>query len=686
MDSSLTLQELTRNRDEKKPITFKDGLAGGIHERTREFITCPNRNVIPRPPFGSTRDLYRRLDARYGEDDPLQWPQPYNRNHAYLPCIPCPPQSPDDQYYHIQCLWRSVAESDMDGTSDPKKGTLGNLSRQELSSAVEYVRGRSGPVRSQPKSENPDLELFSEFDTTMTVCLDRLSSVPSSFRDLQRGVVELQCACLYTIALLDYTDLYKPRMLADKSDTPALADGRMGAFVWNDKDALLLFKAGLPTYYVRHFSDFNSQNILVTCPLLAPALCMSVASPPYSIIFVGQAGADDKFASIRAASAGCFDVESPFQNMHLPGAYSSSYTIGSCRITSYADSPASASTSSALGPVRNTLSHATSSSPYHKDKPRRHKPKTKAHNPPKVQRDKFSDLPANNELAPSAIPAWKNVNKTIMTEHPEKRVSSGQAKQTLAIVPDPGMFFGTEDRTRQLSYLTQWKHIREVWLQLCRNGQEPLKISIWRKMLSLNLIGVWKSDGRLETVQHHEHKFATELLQSLFQKYSSGRSIIPTSSPHVPTSQEAKSLISELCLLSFRYQLASLDILADSSAPKPSPDITQADLRVALANHRRRRSLLIETVFGGAGDSFTLHLSTGLIAARWVDRLTSLRAFWQLMDSWPGSKPDTWVRGEDENLSQMLGPGEEWENGLARYYVQNYFNFYGHPPTLPCKM
>ncbi|THU94663.1 hypothetical protein K435DRAFT_584217, partial [Dendrothele bispora CBS 962.96] len=105
------------------------------------------------------------------------------------------------------------------------------------------------------------LELFSEFDTTMTVCLDRLSSVPSSFRDLRRGVVELQRACLYTIALLDYTDLYKPRMLADKPDTPALADGRMGAFVWNDKDALLLFKAGLPTYYVRHFSDFNSQNI-----------------------------------------------------------------------------------------------------------------------------------------------------------------------------------------------------------------------------------------------------------------------------------------------------------------------------------------------------------------------------------------------------------------------------------------
>ncbi|THV02248.1 hypothetical protein K435DRAFT_922209 [Dendrothele bispora CBS 962.96] len=66
----------------------------------------------------------------------------------------------------------------------------------------------------------------------MTVCLSRPSSVPSSLRDLQRGVAELQRACLYSIALLDYIELYRSRTLAKKPDTPELADGWMGAFVW----------------------------------------------------------------------------------------------------------------------------------------------------------------------------------------------------------------------------------------------------------------------------------------------------------------------------------------------------------------------------------------------------------------------------------------------------------------------
>ncbi|KAF5374732.1 hypothetical protein D9758_000428 [Tetrapyrgos nigripes] len=71
MTAELSPQDLLRNKDSTRTITFGDGLAGALHRRTQEFITNPNRRVVYQPPFGSTRDLYRRSDTRYGEDDPL---------------------------------------------------------------------------------------------------------------------------------------------------------------------------------------------------------------------------------------------------------------------------------------------------------------------------------------------------------------------------------------------------------------------------------------------------------------------------------------------------------------------------------------------------------------------------------------------------------------------------------------
>ncbi|KAK7437518.1 hypothetical protein VKT23_020792 [Stygiomarasmius scandens] len=686
MSLELTLRDLVKNRNTKQPITFKDGLSAAIYQRTSEFITSPNRQSIPCPPFGSTRDLYRRSDSRYGEDDPLQWPQPYNKNNYYLTCIPLRPQSPDDLYHELECLWYNATENDMSlaGSLTPKNGVISPLFLHPFSLAVEYIRNRSGPLITKSQAENSVLELLSEFDTTMTICMTRLSSTPSPYRDLQRGVVELQRACLYTIALMDYLQVYRPRMQGPNTvDAPDIADSRMGAFVWNDADALSLFKAGLPTYYVRHFNDFSTQNILTTCTLLPSSLCLSASSPPYPILFSGQAGADDKFAAIRVASTGCYDVESPFQNMHLPGAYSSSFQIGSRPITSYADSRPSASTST--GPTRNHLQVSSSSAPYSKVKQRGNKAKAKALNPPKLQRDKFADLPSNNPYVPSTISTWKNVNKSINVDHPGKRLTT--TPPNVSILPEPGLFFGTEDGARQSIYLSQWAHVRDVWLQSCRDGQEPLKVSVWRKIMSMSIMGMWNNDMEPKNTQSAEHQFASNLLRSLFKRYGSGRPAVFVSGP-APSSEAGRALIREISVLSFRHQLVSLDQVADTSRPQPSHAISQAELKVSLANHRRGRVMLVDTILGGGGDMFSLpsYSNVGVTAERWHDRFPALLGFWQLMNSWPDPKPATWGRGEDKNLASMVSAGEEWERCLAEFYVQSYYNFFGYPPVLPRRL
>ena len=48
-----------------------DGLCGSFLPVTKEYITTPNSDYIPSLPLGSTRNLYRRSDARYGDDDPI---------------------------------------------------------------------------------------------------------------------------------------------------------------------------------------------------------------------------------------------------------------------------------------------------------------------------------------------------------------------------------------------------------------------------------------------------------------------------------------------------------------------------------------------------------------------------------------------------------------------------------------
>ncbi|KAK7436347.1 hypothetical protein VKT23_019195 [Stygiomarasmius scandens] len=701
---ALTLADLTKNKTLNRqsslsvfyvvgdifagPISFTDGLTGSIHLRTREFVTSPNCTSIPRPPFGSTRDLYRRADARYGEDDPLLWPQPYNRNHQYLTCIPSFPNIPDDPYYEDLCLWRTVSESEMQFTAQGQINRIGLLHpwiMTPFSESVGQIRLRSAITRDGHKKDESIIRLLDEFDTTITICMNRLSTVSSALRDTIRGVAELQRACLYTIALMDYVDVYSLRISENCTSTKyPRADLRMGAFVWNDKDAFLLFKAGLPVYYVRTFNDFDHQNILSACSFTIPPFCGSVASPPYPVLFTGQAGADAKFAAIRVASINCFDNESPFQNMHLPGQYSSNYQIGSGCITSLADSAPSA-----LGLTRQVRLHASSSStPYPKNKPRRDK--GKAQNPPKIIRDKFEDIPSDSEFGPAKIPAWANANKSIDVEHSGKRHRTGETQRNVTVLPDPGLFFGTEEKSRQLSYFAQWSHMREAWLRSCGEGREPVKVSVWRKILALNAIGGWDKDTIPRNIQQQEHKLATEMVESLFGKYSPGQTLVPSTHGPLkhPTPQDAKAMIRELCLLGFRHQLVQLDRLADDSRPKPSPQLSQASYDVSLAKHQRNRALLVDKVLCGGGP-FTLPSLTsnvGLAAEHWSDRVQSLLPLWQLMSSWPSSKPPAWNRGEDPNLPQMAGPGEQWEKVLVRFYVQTYFNFFDHPPILPCRM
>ncbi|KAL0566022.1 hypothetical protein V5O48_015992 [Marasmius crinis-equi] len=509
--------------------------------------------------------------------------------------------------------------------------------------------------------------------------------MPMKNRDIRCGLGEVQRAWLYSIAVLDFVETYERKLTCSGDGGIVLGNPRLGAFVWNDQDASKLFDVGIPVFYVRSYSSFSTQVVQCCKPLTHPnPLWLRAASPAYPVILPSsQAGCDAKFAAIRRASISCFDVASPFANMHLPGLYTTSYslTAASGTIPNRIISPINSAPSSSSGVIRRSHDHLRHE-PYAGERRAKGKAIGSFQPPPKAN-DRFREI-ASNEYLPSVVSAWRGSNLSINARHPDVQHTSGQREKPTTIVPDPVLFFGSEDRTKWQRRLQTWVHIRQNWIARSASvAPDPVSASTWKTLLTLGQLGPWKPDRNPQKAHEHEQEAATRLVHSIFA------SVDPTTPPFpIPTVEvspsESQQLMRELSLINFRHQLRSLDSVADHSAPKPSTGMAAEELGLLIFNHRRERDLLLVEVFGTGG---TVSSSTvcNILADDWHNRVKSLQALSKLMDTWPGEMKGEllWNQRDDANLPQLVGPGMEWEGVLVRRYVQTYYNHFGYPPILP---
>ncbi|KAE9398225.1 hypothetical protein BT96DRAFT_940352 [Gymnopus androsaceus JB14] len=552
-------------------LSFSDGLCGTFLPDTKEYITSPNCDYIPSPPMGSTRNLYRRSDAHYGDDDPVCWPQPFNLNY---------PWSTARKEGVVKKELTDELESQIE---------LSNVDRWHGTRPIETISGASS---------------LRNIRTPSTLFLTIWTTNP----------------------------VVSPPMYLSHSN-----DNEMGAFVWNDRDARMLFNAGLPVFFIRPWNVFDRQIVEQFTPLLQPKLPqveMGPANPPYHTITMGQAGSDDKFSALRQASIRCFDTVSPFQNLHIPGGYSSSFQLGNGRITAPASSPPSH--------LHEQLSSSHTSLPHHGQHAKsrlRHsqatrsaKPRKPDMNSPTVQRNTFADLPEDDPLVPPAITAWKDVNKTIN----QNGVLPG--KRSLA-VPDPGLFFGLQHRDRQSPYLFMWQHFRDPWLAALEGGRSALKVEVWRKILAYPYIQPIEP-GQLISPKMQVTLDAKKLVKDVIRAYDS-RMLTPVPSTTIFDPSTTRKLIRELCMINFRSKLLYVDQVLDTTA------------------------------------------------VGWNDHYNALKHFWALLNTWPLQKPGIWQRGVDMDLSHKrfdMTEGAQWERMLAEYYVQSLFSVLKHAPSLPRRL
>ncbi|KAL0570625.1 hypothetical protein V5O48_011342, partial [Marasmius crinis-equi] len=294
---------------------------------------------------------------------------------------------------------------------------------------------------------------------------------------------------------------------------------------------------------------------------------------------------------------------------------------------------------------------------------------------PLAHRNRYEDA-KHLDLAPVCSP-WVDTVATINIGHSLRKYGTGTFPKLLTIVPDPALIFSNE---KQSQLLQQWAVLRQPWLTYCRescNSVEPVHNAVWRRALTLDLASVERVVSTKDDV-----KAAKSLILGILPDLASRSNPLP-----ILDSGQAQKLSQELSIINLRFQISSLDSQADQHVPKPCTKLTQAELRVELAKHRRERSKLIDRIlYPNGGDVFGSDedtLKNGLVDERWSDRVDALRAFAALMDAWPGDKPGIWHRGQDPNLPRLGNAGMEWESQLIRFYVQTYFNFFGHPPVVP---
>ncbi|KAF9059671.1 hypothetical protein BDP27DRAFT_1497162 [Rhodocollybia butyracea] len=225
-------------------LTYSDGLVGALLATTKEFITSPNCDYLPDPRLGSTCNLYCCNDARYGQDDPICWPQPYNPRYPFYAAISKKPT--DSHSFESSIMWLDLREGDLSFTSQALQRKIALLKPR----VSVFYEGNPDSTRRTFLKENID---------SINLFLTCLGTVSATLRDQQRGLTELQRAYLTAKAILDFHQLVeKPGI----SDTPATVDtNKMGCFVWNDTEARMLYFAGLPVFYIRPWSAFDRQII-----------------------------------------------------------------------------------------------------------------------------------------------------------------------------------------------------------------------------------------------------------------------------------------------------------------------------------------------------------------------------------------------------------------------------------------
>jgi hypothetical protein len=287
-----------------------DGLFGAVTHDGRHIVTSPNSHSIFDPPLGGDCSIFLWSNLCFGDDNELQWPQPFVINYGHLACIR---KHPTLKYRY---LWELPSRADFI-LDDGILAGIGKLcyaffgGMQHCSSAI---------LEQAALPKFASIVLVSELVTTLKLLLHHLEFISTTFRTMQIIVRGTQRICLELRALLDFEEIFRPRM-AQGMPVTSVNPNIIGAFTNDLGTCDALFRAGIPVWLVRPYSALHSIRVRALGPLLVANGMIPLdppSGPPHPLhrtIYVGAGNKLEKYVAIAQYVCQLLQFPDPFRSV-----------------------------------------------------------------------------------------------------------------------------------------------------------------------------------------------------------------------------------------------------------------------------------------------------------------------------------------------------------------------------------
>jgi hypothetical protein len=196
------------------------------------------------------------------------------------------------------------------GTGSLARNRLDVLKDMEHRLQARVTTYRDNTDRPPPKHA---LELIATIATALSNALIRLSSLKTTFTQMRFTVTELQRYYLELVGLMDYMEIYQPRMRG-LSPAASTVDDCIGVFTLNEAVVQEFYRAGLPVWYLRHWKGgpFES-NVLEIVPPTPSDARMDDYDPPFPTVYRGLLGGPEAVDAIHHFSRNWLSYKDPFE-------------------------------------------------------------------------------------------------------------------------------------------------------------------------------------------------------------------------------------------------------------------------------------------------------------------------------------------------------------------------------------
>lgn len=255
-----------------------------------------------------------KQNMRLGDDDCLQWPQPWVPDCPHYACIPRNlPAATDGSQNYI--LFYNMQETDFEPlVAGPVLG-LGHLRPKLMDALMSFIHEAIQPhfASWSLSSEPHKTPIFANLYALICRGVVHLEKLPLKRLQVLFLFSEFQRYLLEYVALKAYMEIYKPRM--DGTECRATqVDNIIGAFVQSPEHAAAFVRAGLPVWLIRpvEFAGTVRVDMLVEPIMAQGQLCLDDAYDRFPVFFAGAANDINKYRTFAEYSRSYLTYSNPF--------------------------------------------------------------------------------------------------------------------------------------------------------------------------------------------------------------------------------------------------------------------------------------------------------------------------------------------------------------------------------------